>query len=160
MQDTGSGLQLISLTGSVNSSVNIPVFTPGTTAPVTVTATKVDQNLSSDVAFRASNMAGLTTSCDPVDFTATLDGITEQHVFRGLPASEHYIRIVNGMPGVRQMQFNVNGQWFPVPGLKSGGTYVVNIGAAMLPDNYKNRRMTGIMLSCTPPARAALRLTF
>jgi 6-phosphogluconolactonase (cycloisomerase 2 family) len=132
MQDTSSGLQSINLVDSVNASVNVPAFSPGTTSQVLVTATKVDQTQSSDVAFQVTNMAGLTISCDPVDFTLRLDGSTERHVFRSVSPAEHYIRITNGTPGVRQMTFFVNGHSFPVPALQNGETYSLDIGSAML----------------------------
>jgi hypothetical protein len=99
---------------------------------VLVTATKVDQTQSSDVAFLVTNVAGFKTSCDPVDFTVTLDGLTERHVFRSVNPAEHYIRITNGTPGVRQMTFFVNGHSFPIPALHDGETYSLDIGSAMV----------------------------
>ena len=103
VQDTTSGLKSIDLVSSVNGSVNIPVFSRGTTNPVLVTATKVDQTQSSDFALLATDVGGLTTSCDPVDFTVTLDGCAERHIFRSVNPAEHYLRITNGIPGVQQM---------------------------------------------------------
>jgi hypothetical protein len=132
MQDTGSGLKSINLVDSVNASVIIPAFSPGTTSPVLVTATKSDQAQSSDVAFVVTDMAGLTTSCDPVDFTLALDGPTERHVFRSVSPAEHYVRIMNGTPGVRRITFLVNGHSFPIPPLHDGETYFLDIGSAML----------------------------
>ena len=40
VQDTGSGLKTIVVNTAVNVNVTIPAFAQGTTAPVTVTATK------------------------------------------------------------------------------------------------------------------------
>jgi probable HAF family extracellular repeat protein len=131
MQDTTSGLSSIVLTDSVNASVNIPVFPPASTDVVLVTATKIDQSLTSDVAFQVTDMAGRITSCDPVDFTIELSGMTARHVFRAVNPAEHYIEIKNGTPGVTQMTFLVNGHAFPVQDLKDGATYSLDIGSAL-----------------------------
>jgi hypothetical protein len=147
MQDSASGLKSILTAESVNAQVNIPAFTPGTTNPVLVTATKIDQNLTSNVTFEVTNMAGATTTCDPVDFTVSLGGFTERHVFRGLRSSEHYIRILNGAPGVLNMSFLVNGHLLRTPVLPDGATDILDIGSAMptqLPgsagtDDHRNR---------------------
>jgi hypothetical protein len=133
MQATGSGLQTIRLLESINSTVKIPEFAPGTTRAVLVTATKLDQTESSDVGFLVTNVAGLSTSCDPVDFTLSLDGSTESHVFRRLPPAEHYVRIVDGAPGIKTMTLVVNGNKFPVNGLEDGETRVIDIESAMFP---------------------------
>jgi probable HAF family extracellular repeat protein len=133
MQDAGSGLQSIQLTESANSTVNIPVFSPGTTSPVIVTAVKADQSQSSTVAFQVVNMAGNSTSCDPVDFTVKLEGLTERHAFRSLNGSEHYVRIVNGNPGLSRVAFRVNGALVPSVDLMSGQTRVLDFGSNMHP---------------------------
>jgi YVTN family beta-propeller protein len=133
MQDTGSGLQTIQLFESINSTVNIPEFAPGTTSAVLVTATKLDQAESSDVGFLVTNVAGLSTSCDPVDFTLSLNGSTESHVFRRLSPAEHYVRIIDGAPGIKTMTLIVNGNKFPVNGLEDGETLVIDIESAMFP---------------------------
>src|SRR5205814_1974336 len=84
MQDSGSGLQTIQVTSAVNVTVDVPSFVGGTVSPVVVTATKVDQSQSSEVGFTVTNVAGSSTSCDPVDFTAAIKNHTESHVFRRL----------------------------------------------------------------------------
>ena len=73
MQDVSPGLKTIQLTSSTNATVAIPSFVAGTTSPVVVTATKINQSESSDVAFTISSMSGATASCDPVDYTATIE---------------------------------------------------------------------------------------
>lgn len=133
MQDSAAGLQSINVTQSVNSSVPVPAFSPGTTQPVLVTATKINQSQTSDVAFVVTNTAGAQMSCDPVDFSIDLEGVMQRHVFRAIPTAEHYIRIVNGTPGVHGMAFAVNGHKFSVPDLKDGGSYLLDIGSAMFP---------------------------
>ena len=131
MQDAASGLQTIHVAAEVNVTVSIPSFSVGATTPVTVTATKVDQSQSSEVAFIVTNTAGVTTSCDPVDFTAQIENRMETHVFRSLSSSEHYVRIVNGKPGLRRIAFRVNGTLLPESHLADKETAVLDIGSAM-----------------------------
>ncbi len=131
MQDFGSGLQTIQLAAAVNATVSIPSFTIGATTPVVVTATKVDQSQTSNVSFIVTNTVGTTTSCDPVDFTAQIENRMETHVFRSLSNSEHYVRILNGTPGLRRIAFRVNGTLLPESHLADGETTVLDIGPAM-----------------------------
>lgn len=57
------GLASISNIQIVNGTVNAPAFTPGTTAPVVVTATKSDPNQSTVWSFDAIDIGGHTTHC-------------------------------------------------------------------------------------------------
>jgi hypothetical protein len=131
MQDAASGLQTIQLASAINTTVDIPSFTIGATAPVIVTATKVNQSETSEVSFIVTNTAGKTTSCDPVDFTAQIENRVETHVFRSLSSSEHYVRIVNGKPGLRRISFRVNGTLLPESHLADDETTVLDIRSAM-----------------------------
>ncbi len=131
MQDAASGLQTIQVAAEVNTTVSIPSFTIGATTPVIVTATKVDQSQTSEVSFIVTNTAGTGISCDPVDFTAQIENRMETHVFRSLSSSEHYVRIVNGKPGLRRIAFRVNGTLLPESHLADGETAVLDIGSAM-----------------------------
>ncbi|MBV9171474.1 MAG: hypothetical protein JOZ81_15465, partial [Chloroflexi bacterium] len=65
VQDTTSGLQTVAVTLATNATVDVPSFPAGTTSPVVVTATKVDQTQGAEVALQVTNMAGQVTSCDP-----------------------------------------------------------------------------------------------
>ena len=120
MQDAASGLQAIQVAAAVNTTVSLPPFTVGATTPVTVTATKVNQSQSSEVAFLVTNTAGKSITCDPVDFTAQIENRMETHAFRSLSSSEHYVRIVNGKPGLRRIAFRVNGTLLPESHLADG----------------------------------------
>ncbi len=66
LQDGESGLAHVSVLVAVNAEVDIPAFTPGTTDPVIVTATKIDPNLSSTLTLEVFDVAGHSTTCDPV----------------------------------------------------------------------------------------------
>jgi hypothetical protein len=126
-----SGIDSIVATEAANTSVDIPPFTAGTTGPVDVIATKVNQSLSSTVAFLVTDEKGNTTPCDPTDFTISLENGGETHVFRAISNTEHYIRITNGSPGVRDLKFMVNGTPFEVRGMVDHETRYLDIGTAM-----------------------------
>lgn len=66
VQDIGSGLESIVVTKSTNASTVVPAFTMGTTSPVVVTSTKLNQTLGSVVALTVNDVSGNSTSCDPV----------------------------------------------------------------------------------------------
>jgi probable HAF family extracellular repeat protein len=61
--DTISGLQSIDVSKSMNATVEIPVFTPGSTFPVTVTATQIDPSQNATVQLSVTNTAGVSISC-------------------------------------------------------------------------------------------------
>jgi hypothetical protein len=66
LRDQQSGLQSVEVITNTNATVVVPTFTPGSTAPLVVTATKINQELTSVVALRVRDVAGNTTVCDPV----------------------------------------------------------------------------------------------
>ncbi len=66
VRDLQSGLGSVVVQTSTNATVNIPTFTVGTTAPVVITATKINQSLSSTVILRVGDVAQNFTVCDPV----------------------------------------------------------------------------------------------
>ena len=55
----------------------------------------------------------------------------ETHVFRSLSSAEHYIRIVNGKPGLRRIAFRVNGDLLPELHLANGETEILDIQPAV-----------------------------
>ncbi|MFZ0390972.1 MAG: T9SS type A sorting domain-containing protein [Calditrichia bacterium] len=64
--DPESGLMTINVVKAKNANVSIPSFTTGTTSPVVITATKIDQNKRASVALEFIDMAGNSLVCDPV----------------------------------------------------------------------------------------------
>jgi hypothetical protein len=127
-----AGLSSIEVTQSSNVTINVPLFFPSTTSPVTVTATKIDQSQTSTFTLLVNNLTGQNpATCDPVDFTVQLEGAEETHVFRSVTNTEHYIRVVNGNPGPRRMTFLVNEKSFEVTALGSGEVRVLDISSAM-----------------------------
>jgi hypothetical protein len=63
-QDTGSGINTITVLNPLNFTVSVGTFTPGTTSPVTVTATKVDNAQVSSFELRITDQAGNVTTCE------------------------------------------------------------------------------------------------
>ena len=65
VQDTG-GLAAIVVDDSTNADTVVPPFTPGTTSPVLIQSTKINQALGAHVALTATGSSGASTVCDPV----------------------------------------------------------------------------------------------
>jgi hypothetical protein len=126
-----TGLEEIFVSDSSNTTVTVPPFTLNTTSPVNVNATKIDQSQTSAFTLVVSAVASQQITCDPLDFTLTLAGTEETHIFRALKPSEHYIRVTNGNPGLPQMTFLVNGTPFEINELEFGATRVLDVGSAM-----------------------------
>jgi hypothetical protein len=66
LQDSGSGLEEIEVISSRNLSVFVPPFAPGTTDPVTVVASIVDERRTSVLALRAVDGAGNRAYCKKI----------------------------------------------------------------------------------------------
>lgn len=63
-QDAGSGINTITVLNPQNFTVSVGTFTPGTTSPVTATATKVDNTQVSSFELRITDVAGNVTTCE------------------------------------------------------------------------------------------------
>lgn len=127
-----TGLGNIQVVQSSNVTFTLPPFAFGTTSPVMVIGTKVDQSQTSTFTLLVNDTTNRNpVSCDPVDLTLKLQGSAETHVFRRLKSSEHYVRIVNGSPGVKHMRFRVNGRSFEINGLRDEESAVLDIEFAV-----------------------------
>jgi hypothetical protein len=60
VQDSGSGLVSIVVTQSENADTVVPPFLPGTTDPVTLTSTLIDQTLEGIISFLVTAASGIT----------------------------------------------------------------------------------------------------
>lgn len=131
-RDTGSGMGSIQVTESTNANTVVPPFTPGTTDPVIVRGTKIDNSQKSRVMLRVTDVAGNVTDCDPeiVLLKIGRKGVARKTV-RGVPRAEHKVLVQNQRPGVRRVVLRVNGKRFIVPALKRGATRRLNIASAM-----------------------------
>jgi subtilisin-like proprotein convertase family protein len=63
-QDTGTGLASIQVRAAENVNVTVPLFTPGTTAPVVVTGTLIDPNIGGSFEIKSVDVAGNFSSCN------------------------------------------------------------------------------------------------
>ena len=132
VEDDGSGIASIVVTKSANSDTVVPPFTPGTTDPVVVTSTKIDQSKSSQVEIRVTDVAGNVLVCDPVLTMVTRnEDQPETQTFVGLPRAESKITLTNGTPGVKTLLVVVNGVKFKVKKLKDGEKARLDVSSAM-----------------------------
>jgi hypothetical protein len=135
-QDTDSGLASLVVTQSDNADTVVPPFTVGTTDPLTVTATKIDQSRSAHVAITATDVAGNVASCDPVISLvqrSTKSDPLETRV--RVTQAESKIQIINSAPGLRTFTALVNGITFKVTGLRNGQVRTIDVSSAMRPGN-------------------------
>jgi hypothetical protein len=123
VQDTGSGLASIVPTVLTNSTISIPGFTPGTTTPIVVTATKITAGTDSVVGLKASDLCGYVTIFDPADFTIT-SGATV--TVTGISQDERQVMIVN--EGLQALIISVNGHHARNVWLGPEETRTINLG--------------------------------
>jgi hypothetical protein len=135
-QDSGSGLKAIVVTKRINFTTSIPVFAQGTTAPVMVTATKIDAAQSSTLALQVTDLANNVTTCNFVNQTVLRDSAKPDQVSLTVPGDDHLLHVANGTPGITGIKVLVNGNLFDtLGGLKDGEIRVIDLAAAMKPGN-------------------------
>ena len=110
VEDTGSGLDAINGLVSTNAVVNIPAFTVGTNAVVQVVADKIDESKRSRVEIQAIDVAGNSSTCDPV--LATLTSGSPTLSVRDIRLAERYLTLIPSDPSGSTVMVNVNGRWF------------------------------------------------
>jgi hypothetical protein len=127
-QDTGSGLVSIVVTLSDNADTVVPPFIPGTTEPVTVTSTKIDQTRRARIEIRATDGAGNVAICDPIHLVfARGSGQPLKDVLVDVPRQENKVTIRNGKPGLASLELRINGIKYKVTGLRRGEERTVDI---------------------------------
>jgi hypothetical protein len=130
-QDTGSGLASITPLISTNAVVTFSL-TPGTTDPVVVTGTKIDQSKKAQVMLEVKDVAGNTTTCDPVlTLLVRENGKPVTETLTDIPDIESQITIANGSPGIKNLLVTVNGVAFRVNGLKDFEERSFDVSSAM-----------------------------
>jgi hypothetical protein len=135
IQDGGSGLASIVVTQSDNADTPVPPFTPGTTQPVVVTATKINQSQSAHVTIQATDGAGNVAVCDPILLLfARGSGQPPKDVLADVARNENKVTIHNGRPGFASLELRVNGTRYKVTGLRKGETRTVDISKLMTLD--------------------------
>lgn len=146
IQDTGSGIAEILVTRSENADTVVPPFTVGTTDPIVLTATKIDQSQRARVEARVTDLAGNVALCDPILLLLVREnGSSLTDSMTDVPRAEDKVTITNGSPGVATLEVEVNGKKFKASGLKDGEERTLDISSAMVPgDNNTVRfKVTG-----------------
>ncbi len=133
VQDTGSGLGQIQVTRASNMSVAVPTFQVGTTAPLTVVATRIVQTQSATLVLRVLDAAGNATTCDPVmtDLVVGADGRPALQPLADVSATDHYLLIQNDHQGLSSVEAIVNGYHFSVAGLTGDETRHADVASAL-----------------------------
>lgn len=132
IRDTGTGLASIVVTKSENSDTVVPPFTVGTTDPVTVNSTKIDQSQRSRVELVVADLAGNQRVCDPIQTLITRDeDKPETQTFRDVPLAENKVLITNGTPGLKKVEVTVNGIKFKAKELQDGQRTTLDISSAL-----------------------------
>jgi len=134
-RDTGSGLKSIQVIQSTNANTSVPAFTQGTTSPVVVTSTKVNQSTSATVALRVTDVAGNVTNCDPVMTEITFAPGGGVQRFTDLARAESRLWIYNDTPGLTALRAIVNGHPVSVTGLRAGETRMIDVSRFMRASN-------------------------
>ena len=107
-----------------------------TTAQIRTYATRIDTTKAAQLTVKATDVSGLTATCDPVATTVTVHRKMRHE--RGnqtfvVPPEEHVVTIINGDPGLRALDVVVNGVEFRVRNLPDNGRRVLDVRSAMHP---------------------------
>jgi hypothetical protein len=134
VSDTDGGVASIAVLQSDNAVVTSS-FEVGTTSPVVVSATRQDPTRTVHVVISPADVAGNSTSCDPIVATlvAPSSGDPVGASYGGIPDTEHLITLQNGDPGLDQVQISVNGMAFEVGDLQPNEVRVLDVASAMQP---------------------------
>jgi hypothetical protein len=148
--DAGSGLARIEVTTAVNIVVPVTMspadWAVGTTSPVVITATKVDQTKPAQVAYVVTDRSGNRSSCDPVFLDVDREpGKPVTTTVGGVPAVEHLVTVTNASPGITTLKIEVNGVRFDPLTLTDAQVVTVDVARAMRPgdDNTFAFTVTG-----------------
>ncbi|HEY2294225.1 MAG TPA: hypothetical protein VGM86_26285, partial [Thermoanaerobaculia bacterium] len=144
VSDPQTGIQSIEVTQSDNADTPVPPFTVGTTDPVTITATKINQSQSAHVTIVVTDLAGNTVTCDPVITLVQRSTTIDPQATKSLvDQAENKILIMNSTPGLKNLEVAVNGAKFKVTGLKDGENRTLDISRAMVPGSKNSITVKG-----------------
>jgi hypothetical protein len=143
-QDTGSGLASITPLIATNATVTIPPFTIGSTDPIVVTGTKIDQSKKAQVELAVKDVAGNVTTCDPVlTLLARENNKPTTETLTGIPEIESQITVFNGSPGMHVIVIKVNRFTYVLQGLRDKETRSLDVSAAMRRGHKNTVTLTG-----------------
>ncbi|HUR58312.1 MAG TPA: hypothetical protein VM029_11420, partial [Opitutaceae bacterium] len=135
-RDSVSGIAKLTVVQNVNFNTVMPTFVTGTTSPLGVNATRIDEKKSAVLTVTATDVAGNALTCDPVVTTVTkLKHDQGIQTFTDIPPQESIITVDNDAPGLRAMLVIVNGIEFPVKKMDDDEKRTINVAAAMHPGN-------------------------
>ena len=157
VEDTGSGLDAINGLVVKNAVVNIPAFSAGTNAVVEVVADKIDESKRARVEIQAIDVAGNSSTCDPV--LATLTRGSPTLPLTGVSFRERYLTISPNGPTGSTVMVNVNGTWFQTAAGQESMT--IDLGSAMSVGSENTVTLwassdTAILLSDVVPKNASI----
>jgi hypothetical protein len=134
VSDPQTGIQSIVVTQSDNADTPVPPFTVGTTDPVTITATKINQSQGAHVTIQVTDLAGNTVTCDPVITLVQRSSSTDPQATRAqVDQAENKVLIMNSTPGLKNLEVTVNGAKLKVTGLKDGENRTLDVASTMHP---------------------------
>jgi len=130
-RDLRSGIETVTILEAVNANVQIPPFAPGTTAPLYIAGNKIDLSRSARISLRLTDAAGNVTDCDPV--LTEVERQTGKPVSQTwtVPAAERFVTIVNGAPGLRHLEVEVNGRSYRLNDLRDNEERTLDVSAAV-----------------------------
>jgi hypothetical protein len=134
VQDSQSGLGSVLVTEHNNANVAVPAFAVGATNQMVITATKITQGTSSQVALNVTDAVGNVTSCDPILTEVGNDGpggVPRRETFHHVARAESHVTILNGTPGLDAVKLVVNGKVFEERRLADGESRSVDVSSAM-----------------------------
>jgi Nidogen-like/Thrombospondin type 3 repeat len=131
LQDAG-GLAGITVDSIVNATAGVPLFTRGTTAPVLVTATKVNNTSGASIEVTATDLRGNAVTCDPAMLQlGPIGNHQARATVRHLARAESVLTVQNLDPGISRLVVRVNGREFRLDGLRRGEARRVDLASAM-----------------------------
>ena len=103
-----------------------------TTAPVVVTATRVDGSLSMQLALHVADVAGNVTACDPILTELGREpGVPHVETFHHVARDESLVTIYNDTPGLTSLALIVDGRRREVTRLKDGEVRTIDASDLM-----------------------------
>jgi hypothetical protein len=125
IQDSDDGLQSIVVNTSTNATTVVSPFTPGTTSPVVVKSTKIDQTKPSLLTLTATDVHGNKVTCDPT----LVDDSAGQTARVTIDGSEGHVTILNS--GLTALTIYVNGRTFTLRNISGKKNLSLDISSAL-----------------------------
>lgn len=139
-QDAGGidDLHVVDITNAV-ATID-PTYYSGTTDPVTLIASKIDNHSPARVVVQVSDVAGHVTTCDPVLTTVRAGAAhAARQSFHRLSRHESRVRIRNARHGLKRLVVTVNGHRFVARHLHAGERRTLHIRKALTKAGRHNR---------------------